>query len=177
MPEKWQARVMTNPDHDVASGVVAAVEALLTADRDLLILDASERAITHLLACHLADRFPRWDVDCEYNRDRHCRKVLRSLPDLPPGRDEREVYPDVIVHHRNTDENLLVIEVKKTSNHSSDKYDLAKLEAYKVDLGYTHALFMRLQTGAAEPAVAKVSWCAELEEPRNIAVPRTGCSR
>jgi hypothetical protein len=44
-------------------------------------------------------------VDPEYNRDGH--EVKRS--------DGVIVVPDVIVHHRGTSDNLLVIEVKKST--------------------------------------------------------------
>jgi hypothetical protein len=97
-------------------------------------------------------------VDTEYNRDGHHPKALRTVPDLPPGREEREVYPDIIVHHRNTPSNLLVVELKKTTNTASDAYDLAKLRAYRRELGYEHALFMRLRTGTPVADVSEISW-------------------
>ena len=80
-------------------------------ERDFFLLknDVNERSITHKLAAYLQAEFPNWDVDCEYNRDRHDPKCLEL-----PLRDNiwsddvhaHTVFPDIIVHHRNTAENL-----------------------------------------------------------------------
>lgn len=157
----WRTALLECSDRVVGVAVHGATEALLGVDGHLLSVDANERAISHRLARHLENGFDGWDVDCEYNRDRHDPKLLRTLPRLPRGCDGREVYPDVIVHRRNTDDNLLVIELKKTSNYSPDTYDRAKLRAYRSELGYRHALFMRLRTGTSRPDVAEVWWSVE----------------
>jgi hypothetical protein len=66
------------------------------------------------------------------------------------------VYPDIIVHQPGHDrENILVIEVKKKTNSTSDDADLNKLVHIKQQIGYRHALFLRLSTGAVA-AVDKV---------------------
>lgn len=157
--ETWERQLLEHADRRLAGAVRKAVRMLLRHDSALLVADASERSIAHRLACHLGDSFPGWHVDCEYNRDGHNPKRLQSLPALPPGRDERAVYPDIIVHHRGTSDNYLVIELKKTSNPETDEYDLAKLRAFRLDLGYREALFMRVATGESI-GVATVRWCA-----------------
>lgn len=50
--------------------------------------------------------FPKWNVDCEYNRVKYDFKKVNG----------KLVNPDIIVHHRNTFVNLLVVEVKKSGN-------------------------------------------------------------
>ncbi len=62
--------------------------------------------IAHKLAEYLTPRFPKWDVDCEYNRlfDEAKRLNIRG--------QVVHVIPDIIVHHRDTLDNLLVIEAK-----------------------------------------------------------------
>jgi hypothetical protein len=62
------------------------------------------------------------------------------------------VFPDVIVHHRGTPNNFLVIEAKTSSNHEECKKtecacDLCKLRAYKTDLTYTHAFYVVFPVG------------------------------
>jgi hypothetical protein len=154
----WRETLLKYHDRPVAQAVVDAAEELLRRDAHLLVTDVHERSIGHHFANYLQARFPGWDVDCEYNRDGHHPKALRTLPDLPPDREQREVYPDIIVHHRNTSDNLLVLELKKTTSTATDEYDLAKLRAYVAELGYHHALFVRFRTGHAAPDVNDVSW-------------------
>jgi hypothetical protein len=54
------------------------------------------------------------------------------------------IIPDIIVHKRNTDQNLLVIEMKKTTSQEEDRYDLHKLEAFKEQLGYKYSVFFEI---------------------------------
>ncbi|MCL4678252.1 MAG: hypothetical protein KJ017_06625 [Alphaproteobacteria bacterium] len=128
-----------------------ALEKLLVADFDLLEHDANERSISHRLAVYLESYFPGWNVDCEYNRDGHEPKRLSLQVDASVNLDDshaKTVYPDIIVHKRGTDQNLLVIEIKKSSNPESDgKKDKEKLKAYKSELGYKHAVFILINVG------------------------------
>src|SRR6478736_388693 len=48
--------------------VVRALGDFYTRETHLLDKDLGERALTHRLAVHLENRFPGWDVDCDYNR-------------------------------------------------------------------------------------------------------------
>ena len=121
---------------------------VLRRDIDLLRLDVNERAITHRLAMYLQEEFSEWDVDCEYNRDHDQVKRIR-FPEggcRPDDTNAKTVFPDVIVHRRNTDQNLLVIEVKKDSNTEGDAYDLEKLRAFRSELAYCFAAFVRFRT-------------------------------
>lgn len=70
----WEEELITSaPDDVIAIRVVAAIRSLLTQDKHLLQIDASERSISHRLAVHLTSQFKDLDldVDCEYNRDQH----------------------------------------------------------------------------------------------------------
>jgi hypothetical protein len=92
--------------------------------------------------------FPEWNVDCEYNRDHDDPKRL-EIPRRSVSTDDTQattVFPDIIVHHRGTSQNLVVIEMKKTSSHEPDDYDLRKLCAFKQQLGYQFAIFIKLRT-------------------------------
>jgi hypothetical protein len=148
------------PDATIAQMVVKAVRALLAADAHLLEVDASERSISHRLAFHLTDEFPDFDVDCEYNRDRHETKRLR-LPG-PCARssdtDGSPVYPDIIVHRRGTNVNVLAIEIKKSTSSVPDDCDIEKLNAFRQDLGYKSALFLRFECKSKSPTVCGSRW-------------------
>jgi hypothetical protein len=147
--------------------VVAAIRDFLRRDRALLIYDVNERSITHKLAGYLQARFRGWDVDCEYNRNHDDPKRLKLRPENVRTNDTQAqtVFPDIIVHKRHTDENLLVIEVKKSTNNQGDDHDLRKLEAFKQQLGYKYAAFLKLEAGisARLPRPFALRW-DEIEE-------------
>jgi hypothetical protein len=135
--------------------VKQAIDMLFTNDIFLLENDVNERTITHKLAEYLQDAFANWHVDCEYNRycqnsellkktlilPRHSKKV--NVDDL----EAKTVYPDIIVHGRGTEFNLLVIEVKKSTSTQSIDFDMLKLHQYKKELHYKYALFLTLGCG------------------------------
>lgn len=130
-----------------------AVAHLLEEDRHLLEIDASERSISHRLGMYLANEFSRWNVDCEYNRvglekREKCLETYRQLlqtAGLPlRGREGRRmrVFPDIIVHRRGREANLLAIEIKKSSNKIDRRYDLLKLQSLRQEMGYQYAAFL-----------------------------------
>ena len=110
--------------------VVAALQEFYAHEAFLFEKDLGERTLTHRLAVHLERHFSGWEVDCDYNRlgERRLR--------LPHGtivstEDElgKSVYPDIVVHQREIPNNLLAIEVRKTSNHQPPEHDRHKLQA------------------------------------------------
>jgi hypothetical protein len=147
------------------SAVLAALQVLLHRDSYLLETNVNERSITHRLAMYLQEQLPLWHVDCEYNRDGHLPKRIgyfgHGKPDVDDT-DAKTVYPDIIAHHRGTDENYLVIELKKTSSSEDRRDDHEKLRAYRIELGYEFALFVELQTGN-RPGVATAQWIDDSE--------------
>ena len=120
--------------------VQGALDLLLKHDRFLLEHDVNERSITHKLAQYLQENFPGWDVDCEYNRIGNQRidpkrlqfDVNQTSTDDDQG---KTVYPDIIVHHRRIQDNLLVIEIKKSTNPETGDHDEQKLRAFTKQLG------------------------------------------
>jgi len=143
---------------NVRDAVNTAVGRLLEEDRELLANDSNEQAITHRLAVHLGSVFPGWHVDCEYNRDMETVKRLKYRIDPAGELSDRAVVPDIIVHRRRTDDNFLVIEVKKSTNPEPAFRDLSKLRAFREQLGYRNALFLRLATGVPNPTVLSATW-------------------
>lgn len=128
-----------------------ALERLIVEDRELFAVGVNERSITHRLALHLTPLFPRWDVDCEYNRSGENTKRLDYETTTVESDDTqaKTVYPDIIVHRRNRDENLLVVEVKKTDNDEGLKSDIDKLNRFVDQIGYQHAAAVLVDTDTA----------------------------
>ncbi len=129
---------------EIEHRVRRAIDELRERDRYLLAAKASERSITHHLAVYLHREFESWNVDVEYNRDGH---ECKRLPDLPDVKSDN-VFPDIIVHTRGTnDDNLLVVEVKKRgSGNGSDKNKLIEFTkpVAQNGLGYRWGLHLIL---------------------------------
>src|SRR6201987_1354259 len=92
--------------------------------------DLGERTLTHRLAVRLEQRFPGWEVDCDYNR--LGERTLRLPRGTIVSTDDhfgKSVYPDIVVHQRDIPNNLVAIEVRKASNHQPPEHDQHKLRA------------------------------------------------
>lgn len=141
---------------EIKSMVNQAIRMLFANDAYLFYIDANERSISHRFAVYLEQIFVGWDVDCEYNRYYRDQKTIRP-PDEPMRQyginldidDEqgKTVYPDIIIHKRNTDNNLIAFEIKKTTSTVNDRFDLFKLENYtEQGLNYRYGVFIRFIT-------------------------------
>lgn len=128
----------------VKTRVTRAFEALSRDDLQLLQLDANERTICARLATHLQAAFPEYHVDVEYNRHGMDPKRVQ----VNPEQGEDLVYPDVIVHRRGGDEsNLLVMEVKKSTNLQSRSRDKRKLRCCVEAFNYEFAVLVDIPIG------------------------------
>ena len=124
--------------------VRCAFDALQHHDLVLLEVDAHERTICARLAEHLRSVFPGYDVDVEYNRHGMDPKQIK----VNPEEGKEYVYPDVIVHHRGKHgSNLLVMELKKSTNREPRDRDRAKLEGCMKEFDYRFAVLVDLQVG------------------------------
>ena len=129
--------------------LLSAYATLIDKDGALLELDANERSITHKLAEHLQVEFPEWDVDCEYNRDGEKPKRLSPQSVSSDDTDAHTVFPDIVVHQRNSETNLVVIEAKKRS--SAKKFsDEEKLKSLKKEYEYQFAYLVVFPVGHVE---------------------------
>jgi hypothetical protein len=155
---------------EVGRRVATCVGILFKADSDLLENEVNERSISHKLAEYLQPHFPDWNVDCEYNRKGPHPKVLEGISECSEQKKTDRIYPDIIIHRRNTDHNLLVIEMKYSSD---DPCDLKKLELLTATTGgfrYVLGLFLRLDGKAARP----LRWFMtgqEIADPKSIGLP------
>ena len=123
-------------EKEMTDKIKKAINGLIRKDFLLLTIDSSERSIAHRLACYLEDEFKKDDysVDCEYNRREDRPKMIRRFwENIDKSQLGKNVYPDIIIHERgNNKRNLLVIEIKKSSNKSQEErdFDFLKLKAY-----------------------------------------------
>ena len=65
----------------------------------------------------------------------------------PDDTEAMTVFPDIIVHRRRTDENLIVLEVKKTGGDKNIR-DIKKLRAFTRDSQYRCHMGLSLRIGA-----------------------------
>jgi hypothetical protein len=96
----------------VEAAVWDAVDRVRTHDRLLFSLNASEWSIAHRLAVYLEQKFPSWNVDCEYNRQGRGRSPKKIA-------GQGIVRPDIMIHRRGLllpEDNLLVLELKRDSS-------------------------------------------------------------
>ena len=136
-------------------------------------IDANERSITHKLAEYLQDEFPVWNVDCEYNRrgDKVKRLVTNFASIDPMDTEAKTVFPDITVHRRQTDQNLIALEVKKAGGRENTN-DIKKLCAFTEpqDYHYEYGLFLELDPGGNSTlelfreGKLEESWTGDLQE-------------
>lgn len=153
---------------EVLSPTIDAVLAFLEVERDLLDVKVNERSLTHKLAEHLQSRFPDWNVDCEYNRLDEAVKVLPMASNvLTDDIEGRTIYPDIIVHKRRHSDNLLVIEVKKSTNNSLD--DQEKLKGLTgVTGGYRYVVGLHIIINCAEGSISDATAYTDGERNEDV---------
>jgi hypothetical protein len=141
-------------DEKIAEALIQATIQLFSDDLDLLMNSTHERTICCRLARYLEPHFPGLKVDTEYNRDGGAPKRLPHNEG-----DDSRVFPDIVVHKRgqNSDNNLLVIEVKIGRNAASEN-DMRKLRKMKEQFSYKHALFLRLVLDRTEKPSIGGEW-------------------
>ena len=158
--EDWKTRIAACGDEALASALTEAIEELFARDHHLLAANVHENAIAAALRGYLLLRVgtapdgAKWDVDFDYNRIGLMVKKVYGV---------QTVRPDLIVHRRDSDENLLAVELKKGSSQEPDEDDLLNLVAYKKQrweggLSYRYALFLRLGVGEDVGRVSCAHW-------------------
>ena len=122
----------------------------LEKEKAIIKNDTNERTLTQRLAFYLElqlrknIKYENYSVDCEYNRKEEDIKRLKCGKNT----DKKEIYPDIIVYQRKIKNNLIAIEMKKTTSRNTDKIkDIEKLEALtdrKNDYHYTLGIYFEL---------------------------------
>jgi len=117
--------------NEVRFKIDIAIHHLYKNDHFLITNCTHERSITHKLAEYIQHNFPEWHVDNEYNR--RGEDLSKNLP------QQETSYPDIIIHKRNTKENLLIIEAKSIhSQNHSDEVDKLKIKSFIEDKKYSY---------------------------------------
>lgn len=128
--------------NQIKKSVENSIDQIMSNDDFLLEINVHERSICYKLASYLQEYFDDLNVDSEYNR-----RYDGDKKELTLEGKKSLVFPDIIVHSRNTDHNLLVIEIKKSNNSNTTKDDL-KLREFtsiynkpdKAHYNYTYGL-------------------------------------
>lgn len=152
--------------------VNVSINKLFENDKWLIENDLSEQSISHKLGEYLQTNFMEFNVDCEYNgnideergrkritiikRELEEKGLLKQTEEeLPMDLIHRAVFPDIIVHKRGSNENnLCILEIKKTTNKVPFDYDKIKLKYYTTeyygnDLKYDLGIFLLILTGSS----------------------------
>ena len=131
--------------------------------RDLLLVEykVAERALTHKLAEYMQMFFFDYNVDCEYNKvgKGDPKRVDELIAQMTPLQEQRQpqdikcngdcdtchpnkcvIFPDIIVHRRGTDDNLLVVEAKTDWSSASQNRDFEKLKALTKSTDYKYRM-------------------------------------
>lgn len=128
---------------DIAIGLV------LEKGYNILKRGLNELNLNGHLTSYLRPLFEGYDVDPEYNgditkiRDRKELEIAKSrmieIGIDPKNNDLYSLTPDIIIHTRNVNNNLLVLEIKKDSSPLKKKeFDLLKLEHMTIAYNSNH---------------------------------------
>lgn len=115
-------------DDQIKEKVNIAIGMLFKGDSFLLENGVNERSVSHKLAEYLQTLFSDYNVDCEYNKKGLDTKTLDGIKECEEQRKTDRVFPDIIVHTRNSNDNLIVIEIKTISK--NENCDLCKLSLF-----------------------------------------------
>lgn len=154
--------------YQIERRLMHVIDTLRMNDSYLLINDCSERSIVHRMAIYFEQVFPHYNIDCEYNRNLgDSKRLLATFPrdiDVDEYNYNRLVSPDIIVHKRNSNNNLLVVEVKKSrtcvqaSLRNFDYEKLKILTSSDYGLGYKYGIYIEFTTGSGKFISPKVTF-------------------
>ena len=114
----------------------------LKEEKEIIEIDVNERTLSARLMFHLQtlllndnlykETYNFYSVDCEYNRmNKDMKKIIQedNIVNL--------IYPDIILHKRNSNDNLIAIEMKKicSNNNEAKNKDRIKLKALRNSKG------------------------------------------
>lgn len=107
--------------NDLKEKIITALKEFKEKDRiDLMNVNIYELTISHRIAVYLEKEFPEFNVDCEYNK---------NLGDPKRNQEDKNIRPDIIIHLRGTEKNLVIFEIKKCGkDNKKAKCDMRKLK-------------------------------------------------
>jgi hypothetical protein len=146
---------------EIRAKLDAAVSRLNESDIHLLENNVSERCIAARLAHYLQVLCPSHHVDVEYNRAGAKPKRLGLPPECANYEDPEEgslVVPDLIIHKRGAaGPNLLVVELKKTTDPRGPGCDRKRVPAFMSEFGYTTGAVIVCETRKGRAAKAEIT--------------------
>ena len=106
----------------------------LKEEKEIIEIDINERTLSARLMFHLQtilledklyrEKYKTYSVDCEYNRINEYKiKTLKRYEnfEIDDNSDKiRKIFPDIILHKRKEEDNLIVIEMKKSTSNNKD---------------------------------------------------------
>jgi len=125
-------------------------------ERDAILLkkdyDIHERTVCHRLAIYIERNLKEdYHVDVEYNRMRtkygsdDIGDVIGKILNWEDsGEGSSFVYPDIIIHKRDTEQNIVDIEVKMAWKNKLKKLDYQKINNYIKQLNYQFGVYVEL---------------------------------
>lgn len=125
---------------DIDKLLIKVLNKLEKDDKVLLENDLHETTIVFRFAHYLAniiEKKTEYKVDAEYNRDRNKVKKV----------DNENKRPDLIIHKRNSNDNLVAIEFKKKNDSTLDK---KKLEKFMKLYSYKYVYFIQFKLNKIE---------------------------
>jgi hypothetical protein len=154
--------------HDPQVALTTFAEAVRTLldDKELAYADPAEQAIVARLGQLLHGQYEGWSIDLEWNRRENVIKRLRyGLTDEELIR-EGAIVPDLIVHRVGKKENLLVVEVKKSTNkdYGGDIWKLRGMTEKAGEFAYAVGLHLVVDMSASVIPRCDVYVDAELHE-------------
>ena len=103
----------------------------LKEEKEIIEINVNERTLSARLMFHLQtlllneiyqESYKEYSVDCEYNRRKESTKMIpkeyRKFE-----KEDKQIYPDIILHQRKNRKNLMIIEMKKTVSSDKDGKD------------------------------------------------------
>jgi len=161
----WYVGAMRNELQATLSTFAVAVRALLK-DRELAYADPAERALVARIRDFLHEQYKGWSIDLEWNRREDVIKRLRY--DLSENEliAKDAIVPDLIVHRIGKRENLLVVEVKKSTNKNfnGDIWKLRGMTEHAGEYGYAVGLHLVIDVKTGTAPRSDVYVDAELDE-------------
>ena len=141
---------------EVTELINRALDLLVRNDSQLLELKVCERAL-HFKIAHYMSLDPAISrpltLDCEYNRHMRDEKLLKLFGN-PRG---SKVFPDILIHERNSDDNnVLVLEIKRPRQ--SLRHDQEKLRAFRDELRYRHAGHIIIGHNRQDQVIREIIW-------------------
>ncbi|WP_338986409.1 hypothetical protein [Fusobacterium polymorphum] len=103
----------------------------LKEEKEIIKIDVNERTLSARLMFHLQtlllseiyqESYKKYSVDCEYNRRKESTKMI-SKKYRKFEKEDKQIYPDIILHQRKNRKNLMIIEMKKTVSSDKDGKD------------------------------------------------------